>query len=113
VDKILVRVVDDIVGTECLQASGLFRRSGRGNHRGAGELGELDAAHPDTAGGAEDQYFFARRHPAMGEHHPPCRAIDTRKCRGLGKTDAIGDLDELMRAQAAIFGEPAMHCLAG
>jgi len=90
----------------------LLRACGR-DHRRAGELGELHAAHPDAARGAEDQHLLARRNPPVGEHHAARRAVGAGQRRGRFKADAVGDRDELMRLEAAILGQSAMHGLAG
>ena len=79
----------------------------------AGQLGELHAAHPDPARGAEDQHLLARRDTAVGHHHAPRRAVGAGQRGGLVEADAVGDRDQLVRAQPAIFGEAAMHGLAG
>ena len=73
--EILLRVVDDVVGADPLQALELRRRAGAGDHLGAGELRKEHGSSADPARCAEDQDASRRLDLADGVHHADRRAV--------------------------------------
>ena len=86
--------------------------AGAGDHLGAGELGELQAADPDAARCAENEDPLTFGHMSVGRHHAQRRAVGHGEGGGICEAHAVGNADQLVCPRAAQLGEPAMHRLA-
>ena len=106
--EVFLGVEDDFVGAELLQPAPLLFRARTGDDIGPGNLGQLNAAHPDAAAGTEDQYLLARRDLTVGGHHAVRGTIGNRQRRRLLKAHILGNPHELVRTCVAQLRETAV-----
>ncbi len=110
--KFMRGVVDQVIGAELAQAFESLFAAGAGNDFGPSHFGQKHAARAHPATRAKDQHPLAGLHLPLGQHHAMRRAVGYRQGGGIGKTDPIGDANELVYSSSAALGQAAMDRLA-
>src|SRR5262249_38625484 len=110
--EVLLGVVEEMDGTQLLQACQLGVAARAGDDVRSDEAPELHAAGPHATRGSQDEHLVAALHLPDGVHHAHGGAVGHGQARRRVVGDVVGQGHEVVHGHAAVLGEAAVPHLA-